>query len=59
MEKARRMYERAVESATDDSRTREIRSKITAIEKQEVIGLSNRQPASLISPENKGPNRDK
>jgi Tfp pilus assembly protein PilF len=59
MDKARRMYEKAVERASDETKVREIRMKITAIEKQEVVGFSKRQPASLVSPETKGPKADK
>lgn len=59
MDKARRMYEKAAEYTSDESKIREIRLKITAIEKQEVVGFSGRQPASLPVPETKGPKADK
>ncbi len=45
VEKAREMYKRAAEFETDSTKAREIREKITALEKQE-LRSSNRQPAS-------------
>jgi Tfp pilus assembly protein PilF len=59
LDKARRMYEKAAESSADSDKVKEIRSKITAIEKQEVVGFGQRQPASLSKPESNGPSRDK
>lgn len=51
LDKAKRMYEKAVENTTEESRAREIRSKITAVEKQEVVSWGQRQPASLSAPQ--------
>lgn len=44
VEKAKKMYKKAVDLETDSKKVEEIRSKITAIEKQELP--SNRMPAS-------------
>ena len=44
-EKARKMYQRAAESETDESKINEIRQKITALENQE-LKSSDRKPAS-------------
>jgi tetratricopeptide (TPR) repeat protein len=45
VEKARQMYQRAADSETDVTKAREIRAKITALDKQE-IQTSDRKPAS-------------
>lgn len=44
IDKAKKMYQRAAEVETDSNKQKEIRSKISAIEKQE---FSNRAPASI------------
>jgi tetratricopeptide (TPR) repeat protein len=46
VEKARQMYKRAAETETDERKLREIKEKITALDRQE-LRLSERQPASV------------
>jgi tetratricopeptide (TPR) repeat protein len=46
VEKARRMYQRAVETESDESKVRHLREKITAIDKQDLARPANRLPAS-------------
>ena len=59
LDKARKMYEKAADNLSEGPKSREIRSKITAIEKQELVGHNQRQPASINAPETSEPNRDK
>lgn len=56
LEKARVMYQKAAEVISDEGKLNEIRSKITTIDKQEVFGLSQRKPASVV-PQVKSPDK--
>ena len=59
LEKARKMYEKAADNLSEGAKAKEIRSKITAIENQELVGRNQRQPASISAPETIEPSRDK
>ncbi|MNL68194.1 hypothetical protein D3C87_1928860 [compost metagenome] len=48
VEKAKKMYKKAVDLETDSKKVEEIRSKLTAIEKQELQN-NGRMPASDVS----------
>lgn len=51
VEKARKMYMKAAENELDEIKLKEIRAKISALEKQEINVTSERKPASLPEPD--------